>query len=141
MGAAAIGLLFLGLLLLLCEYPGRSPAPPGWGPVRGQSISAAALEAELTGRRGGGGHADILGKNQKCFKLTRDLPTIYIYNTAEQVVYVRHTETITREPKKGEKKARIVYTLPVMFKVKIMTLPRIAALPKMSFPSTSLMKF
>ena len=69
------------------------------------------------------------------------MPTIYIYNTTEQVVYVRHIETSTRESKKGEKKAWTVYTLPGMFMVKIMTLSRIAVLSKMSFPSTSLMKF
>lgn len=65
------------------------------------------------------------------------MPTIYIYNTAEQVVYVRHIETSTRE----SKKAQTVYTLPVVFTVKIMTLSKIAALSKMSIPSTSLMKF
>lgn len=135
MGAAAIGLLFLGLLLLLCEY------------ARGMVACARTkhLCSCFRGRahrvRWARGCADIFRKTQKCLKLTYDLPTIYIYNTAEQVVYVRHIETSSRESKKGEKKAWTVYTLPGMFTVKIMTLSRIAVLSKMSFPSTSLMKF
>lgn len=86
----------------------------------------------------GAGCTDLFRKKPEILKLTCDLPTIYIYNTAEQVMHVRHIDTKAPE---NWKKVQTVYTLPVGSLVKIMTLSKIPALSKMSIPSTSLMKF